>query len=186
MYYGGNLSDFNDKTQHKTDADVIKDNHQFVWEEGEDSESWDKRLAKKYYDKLFKEYCLADLSRYKENKIAMRWRTENEVVAGKGQFVCGNKKCDSDGDLKSWEINFGYIEQEVKKNCLVKLRLCPRCSDKLNYGHKRKDVSKELKKLRAEVDMIEENRAGSSSKTGKGKQRQKRPEIAAVIDDLLF
>lgn len=29
----------------------------------------EKRLAKKYYDKLFKEYCIADLSRYKENKV---------------------------------------------------------------------------------------------------------------------
>jgi len=28
-----------------------------------------KRLAKKYYDKLFKEYCIADLSHYKENKV---------------------------------------------------------------------------------------------------------------------
>jgi len=29
----------------------------------------EKRLAKRYYDKLFKEYCIADLSRYKENKV---------------------------------------------------------------------------------------------------------------------
>jgi len=29
----------------------------------------EKRLAKKYYDKLFKEYCIADLSRYKENNV---------------------------------------------------------------------------------------------------------------------
>ena len=29
----------------------------------------EKAMAKKYYDKLFKEYCLADLSRYKENKV---------------------------------------------------------------------------------------------------------------------
>ena len=29
----------------------------------------EKRLAKKYYDKLFKEYCISDLSRYKENKV---------------------------------------------------------------------------------------------------------------------
>ena len=27
------------------------------------------KLAKKYYDKLFKEYCIADLSKYKENKV---------------------------------------------------------------------------------------------------------------------
>lgn len=54
----------------KTDRDVIKENHQFVWEEGEEEGSWDKTLAKKYYDKLYKEYCLADLSRYKENKVS--------------------------------------------------------------------------------------------------------------------
>ena len=32
--------------------------------------SREKRLAKKYYDKLFKEYCISDLSRYKENKVS--------------------------------------------------------------------------------------------------------------------
>lgn len=31
--------------------------------------SREKELAKKYYDKLFKEYCIADLSRFKENKV---------------------------------------------------------------------------------------------------------------------
>lgn len=42
-----------------------------MWEEGDERGSWDKALAKKYYDKLYKEYCLADLSRYKENKVCM-------------------------------------------------------------------------------------------------------------------
>lgn len=31
----------------------------------------EKELAKKYYDKLFKEYCIADLSKYKENKVGL-------------------------------------------------------------------------------------------------------------------
>ena len=31
----------------------------------------EKRLAKKYYDKLYKEYCLADLSLYKSNKVCI-------------------------------------------------------------------------------------------------------------------
>jgi hypothetical protein len=31
----------------------------------------EQRLAKKYHDKLFKEYCIADLSRYKENKVCI-------------------------------------------------------------------------------------------------------------------
>lgn len=77
---------------------------------------WRRRLAKKYYDKLFKEYALADLKHYKDGRIGFRWRTEQEVRAeagqcsevecitlvclrthqvleGKGQFVCGNKRC---------------------------------------------------------------------------------------------
>lgn len=33
-------------------------------------------LLFRYYDKLFKEYTICDLSRYKENKIANRWRVE--------------------------------------------------------------------------------------------------------------
>ena len=51
--------------------DVIRENHRFLWDEGEGTEEdpWGKRLAKKYWDKLFKEYCIADLSRYKENKV---------------------------------------------------------------------------------------------------------------------
>jgi protein FRA10AC1 len=32
------------------------------------------------------------MSRYKENRIGLRWRTEEEVITGKGQFQCGNKK----------------------------------------------------------------------------------------------
>ena len=51
----------------------------------------------------------------------MRWRTEAEVLSGKGQFSCGGKKCDVGENLKTWEMNFAYIEQETKKNALVKL-----------------------------------------------------------------
>lgn len=38
-----------------------------------------------------------------------------------GQFFCGNKCCDKKDDLKSWEVNFGYIEHGEKRNALVKL-----------------------------------------------------------------
>ncbi|XP_027452436.1 protein FRA10AC1 isoform X3 [Zalophus californianus] len=107
----------------KTDMDVIRENHRFLWnEEDEMDMNWEKKLAKKYYDKLFKEYCIADLSRYKENKFGFRWRIEKEVISGKGQFFCGNKCCDKREDLKSWEVNFGYVEHGEKRNALVKLR----------------------------------------------------------------
>uniref|UniRef100_A0A674P6Y8 FRA10A associated CGG repeat 1 n=1 Tax=Takifugu rubripes TaxID=31033 RepID=A0A674P6Y8_TAKRU len=126
LYYGGNMADFKRATaKDRTDHDVLRENHRFLWkDEDEEDMTWEKELAKKYYDKLFKEYCIADLSRFKENKFGFRWRTENEVVSGKGQFQCGNKRCENQEGLKSWEVNFAYVEQGEKRNALVKLSKC--------------------------------------------------------------
>ncbi len=33
-------------------------------------------MAKKYYDKLYKEYVIVDLSKYEKAQIGCRWRTE--------------------------------------------------------------------------------------------------------------
>lgn len=105
-------------------------------------------MAKKYYSKLFKEYCICDLSRYKENKVALRWRIEQEVVLGKGQFICGNKVCDQKEGLNSWEVNFNYVERGERKNALVKLRLCEKCSKKLNHHSKKRLIKKARKRLK--------------------------------------
>lgn len=55
------------------------------------------------------------------NQVALRWRIEKEVVSGKGQFICGNKYCNSQENLRSWEVNFAYVEHGEKKNALIKL-----------------------------------------------------------------
>lgn len=57
-----------DSSGDKTDLDVIKENHKFLWDDSEPV-TWEQQFAKKYYDKLFKEYCIGDLSRFKENKV---------------------------------------------------------------------------------------------------------------------
>ncbi|KAL4231453.1 hypothetical protein ACF0H5_009030 [Mactra antiquata] len=164
-YNNGSKQEFQrDRSRDKTDMDVIRENHKFLWNDDDDEEeSWAKRLAKKYYDKLFKEYCIADLSRYKENKIAMRWRIEKEVHAGKGQFMCGNKKCNEHEGLKSWEVNFAYMENGEKKNALVKLRLCPDCSYKLNFHHRRKEIKSSKKKDKHRKKMKKSKRSSSES-----------------------
>lgn len=110
-----------DKSKWKTDTDVIMENLKFIWDDHELPTTWEERLAKKYYDKLFKEYCICDLSRYKENLIANRFRVEQEVVTGKGQFVCGEKSCKAQEGLRTWEVNFKYSENGSKKNTLVKI-----------------------------------------------------------------
>ncbi|XP_054262548.1 protein FRA10AC1 homolog isoform X2 [Macrosteles quadrilineatus] len=135
-----------DTSRDKRDIDVIRENHKFLWDDDEEPNTWEKRLARKYYDKLYKEYCICDLSRFKENKVAMRWQTEPELVSGKGQFVCGEKRCKENEGLRTWEVNFAYLEEGAKKNALVKLRLCPECSYKLNYKSKKKEIKCKLKK----------------------------------------
>ena len=54
-------------------------------------------------------------------QIALRWRTKNEVITGKGESICGNRKCNVKEDLKSWEVNFRYMENGKTTNALVKL-----------------------------------------------------------------
>lgn len=50
--------------------------------------------------------------------------------------------------LKSWEVNFGYIEHGEKRNALVKLRLCQECSFKLNFHHRRKEVKSKKERIK--------------------------------------
>ncbi|KAM2918792.1 hypothetical protein COP2_040837 [Malus domestica] len=91
----------------KTDQDTLREGYRFIRSEEDDMDrSWEQRLVKRYYDKLFKEYCIADMSHYKSGKIGLRWRTEKEVVSGKGQFICGNKHCDVKDGLASYEASF--------------------------------------------------------------------------------
>jgi protein FRA10AC1 len=77
----------------------------------------------------------------------MRWQTEKEVESGKGQFVCGHKTCSESKQLRTWEVPFQYEEQGEKRTELVKLRLCPSCSKKLNFKHKRREVTRSRKKV---------------------------------------
>jgi len=146
LYFPGSKAGIQrDNRGDKRDIDVIRDHHRFLWNESEAEESWEVQLAKRYYDKLFKEYCIIDLSRYKENQFGMRWRVEAEVVTGQGQFMCASKKCQERKKLRTWEVNFGYSEHGEKKNALVKCRLCFECSYKLNYHHKKKELTKKKK-----------------------------------------
>ncbi|XP_069877332.1 protein FRA10AC1 isoform X2 [Dipodomys merriami] len=126
LYYGGKREDFRRLGENdKTDLDVIRDNHRFLWnEEDEMDMTWEKRLAKKYYDKLFKEYCIADLSRYKENKFGFRWRVEKEVISGKG--LC--QEC-------SFKLNFHHRRKEIKSK---KRKAKKDCEE---YVHKKSRLS---------------------------------------------
>ncbi|CAG0913407.1 unnamed protein product [Notodromas monacha] len=135
-----------DTSNDRTPFDALVEHHRFVWKASDSEISWEGRLAKRYYDMLFREYAICDLSQYKTGNVAMRWQTEKEVQTGKGQFICGSRKCHESAGLRTWEVPFRYQEQGEKRTELVKLRLCAACSKKLNYGHGKREVTKSRNK----------------------------------------
>ncbi|KAI9088307.1 folate-sensitive fragile site protein Fra10Ac1-domain-containing protein [Phlyctochytrium arcticum] len=199
-YYGKAAEDRRKVEQERgvrTEIQILKERHRFLRDDEDDvGADWESRLAKKYYDRLFKEYCLANLSKFKTGQIALRWRTQREVISGKGQFICGNLACDvsekesrnarnrsarrasdndhveaSDPTLRSWEVNFRYEEVGTIHNALIKLRLCNDCAYMLNY-RKIKESRRRLK---------EERKRKSSEK--KARKRQKRVKTIQESED---
>ncbi|KAF5153621.1 Folate-sensitive fragile site protein Fra10Ac1 family protein [Theileria parva strain Muguga] len=114
-----------------TDYDVLKKHYTFLNDEND--KSWESNLVSNYHETLFKEFAVCDLSKYKSGDIALRWRSANEVVEGKCESICANVSCTETLNLSSYEVLFNYIEHKVKKQALVKVRVCPECSYKLNY-----------------------------------------------------
>lgn len=134
-----------DKTKlQATDKDILRRAYQFVPEDEEEGASdaakaWEKRLVKRYDEQLYKEYCVADLSQYRQGKCGLRWRTAKEVKSGKGETMCGNLSCGAKEALGTYEVNFAYKEHKERKSALVKLKACPRCAVKLNWKKRKRE-----------------------------------------------
>ncbi|KAE9044562.1 hypothetical protein PR003_g1937 [Phytophthora rubi] len=160
----------NDRGVSQTDLAVLKQQFQFIRDDEADAEhgetDWQVRMSVRYYRQLFREYALADLSRYKEGKVGLRWRTEMEVVKGKGQFSCGNKHCDERAGLHSYELLFAYVEHGQRKRCLVKVRACRACAEKLFYN-----------KL-MEVRRKQERKRRRTETSGKQKAKRRRRSVS--------
>lgn len=124
----------------KTDLDILRDHYRFLLDEedGTEEEGWEMRMVRAYHDQLYKEYALIDLSRVhlEGSPVGLRWRSEKEVVAGRGQFTCGNVSCTAEDSLSSYELPFSYVERGEKKLTLVKVRLCPTCAQSLPTSKK--------------------------------------------------
>ncbi|SCZ98459.1 BZ3500_MvSof-1268-A1-R1_Chr7-1g09153 [Microbotryum saponariae] len=159
----------------KTELDVLKEHHRFIRSDqsssgggGAPPMSWEDQLAEKYYQSLFREFALVELKHYKTGAIALRWRTEEEVISGIGNLTCAALRCeyhqpdptlsndltsfdpDAEGEelplvstrLTEQETWFGYMEEGIKKSALVKVVLCKRCGRKLKKG---REVAKRMR-----------------------------------------
>ncbi|EFN56799.1 hypothetical protein CHLNCDRAFT_22127 [Chlorella variabilis] len=180
-YYGGQAPQGGQAGPAKTDYDLLLENFRFIRSEADDAgDSWEVRLAKRYYSKLFKEYAIADLSRYREGRVGLRWRTQREVVNGRGQFVCGAQGCEERRGLASFEVPFAYQEAGERKQALVKLRVCPTHAHQLNYRKQREAQRahrerrrKEVRRRRAKEERRWKGR-GSSKEAKRGRKRRRR------------
>ena len=81
--------------------------------------------------------------------MALRWRTEAEVLSGAGEETCGNTRCAYHEPqteralppLTTLEVPFAYSEQGQAKSALVKLVLCERCSNKLLWKRRKEKAA---------------------------------------------
>ncbi|XP_076920459.1 uncharacterized protein LOC143581585 [Bidens hawaiensis] len=182
-FYGGEKQK-QEQLPIKTDQDTLRDGYRFIRSEEDDMDhSWEQRLVKRYYDKLFKEYCIADMSHYKTGKVGLRWRTEKEVISGKGQFVCGNKHCDEKEGLASYEVNFAYFEAGENKQALVKLVTCERCAKKLLYKKLKEKENKEKRLEKEENRKKKREREETDDDTRKDHERPKGKRASKADDD---
>ena len=172
----------------ETDADAMAREHRFVRED--DDVDADGRgvehgvkLAKRYYAKLFKTYAICDLSR--APKVGMRWRTEEEVRSGKGQFMCGERACDGVDALQSFECHFTYVEAGAKKSALVKVRVCGTCAVKLGSsdGHTRVDDAFKDKTIKGDGVSIANDSERGDRRRRKDKKSKKRKRNDDDDDD---
>lgn len=124
-----------DAAYETTDEEAMRREHAFLRCEEADGArkgDWGVALARRYYERLVKTYAVCDLSSAGGGRVGMRWRTEKEVREGKGQFTCGERKCEEHRGLETYECHFKYKEKGERKQALVKVRVCRRCAEKLN------------------------------------------------------
>merc|ERR1712071_106485 len=84
-YYGGKAADLRpDPSSFKTDIDVVRENHKFIWDSDSDGEddtrkrSWHQRVAKHYWDRLNKEYAILLLKTQKRPQGLPRFVMSNQ------------------------------------------------------------------------------------------------------------
>lgn len=171
--------------------------------------SWEERLARAYESKLFKEFALVgacliisrmaltnyqiDLKHYKSRRLALRWRTAEEVVEGVGEDTCASLRCkyhqppsaaqvDFDDSerrrprarqpppLRAFELPFVYQEAGERKEALVKVKLCRRCEAKLTWKPGKEEVGNES-------DEGEDERAADSKRRRRSREGDGRSEV---------
>jgi protein FRA10AC1 len=151
--------------------------HRFIREDDDDEalSDWELRLVREYYDRLNKEYCVVKFQEHAMKGVGMRWRLPEEVISGKGHFICGNVSCDCVEALSSYEVPFSYVEDGVRKHTNVKARLCEVCGRKLFLSSSKRRGETSMPGSEVE-DEEEKQTLRKKKKEGRKEERKERKE----------
>ncbi|KAI5799854.1 folate-sensitive fragile site protein Fra10Ac1-domain-containing protein, partial [Geopyxis carbonaria] len=156
-----------DPVRIRTERDILEAHHRFL-HPATAPEDEETALARAYYEKLFKEFAVMELSRWREGMVAMRWRTADEVKKGLGEKVCGSLRCGESEGLECREVDFKYQEKGKDERALVKVWVCEKCCRKLvraQNGGKKEEKNNERHRHRRRRD--EEHNSERSRSTTK-------------------
>lgn len=180
-----------DAAYETTDEEAMRREHAFLRCEEADGArkgDWGVALARRYYERLVKTYAVCDLSRAGVGQVGMRWRTEREVREGKGQFTCGERKCEERRGLETYECHFKYEEKGERKQALVKVRVCRRCAEKLNKSDesvRRVSSSSSSSSRRERKDRKDRKRKRSSEDRTEERESDEARAERKILDGLL-
>ncbi len=145
------------------DLDLLKREHRFLRDE--DDEPADE-VTRAYERSLIRDFVIADLSRWQEHMLGLRWRTADEVRTGKGDSICAAKGCHTKDGLKALELLFAFREGGEDKKTLVTCIVCPPCTEKVLVAKtdptEAKRKKKELKRAKKEKVKAEKKAAKKS------------------------
>jgi protein FRA10AC1 len=67
-YYGGSIPA---PVRARSERDILEENHQFIREDDDevDDKDEEKAIARRYYEKLFKEFAVVELARWREKQV---------------------------------------------------------------------------------------------------------------------
>ena len=158
--------------------------------------SWEDNLALKYYNSLFREFAIANLKHYKSGQIALRWRTEAEVLSGVAHLTCASMRCphhtplperaaefeeDPESEqplvraqLEEYEVPFGYVEDGERKECLVKVVLCEEDGRRLMIGRRRAKKESVGRELERREDGPERSKAEGERRNDESNRSERR------------
>lgn len=147
---------------------LLRQQYKFVRDEDDKAEV--DPVTRRFEAALFRDFVVADLSRHKEGRVGLRWRTAEEVVAGKGERFCGERGCQVAVGLVTLELPFSYTENDgTSRTTLVRLVACDVHHQQLLDARKakkeqddaenaEKKLKKKLKKKQKKKDKKEKRR----------------------------